>query len=237
MSMNLSELQSMIRETFGAKDASRGVDGTFMWFMQEVGELATALRSGTPTETAHEFADVLAWLATLANIRGVSLEEAMQAKYGTGCPKCAQTPCTCDGAAAKAQPNAKSHFIFSNFMTRPPGIRTRRGTGKAVPHNSALALPPRMVFKGDCHVRPSFAKTRYHVVVPVPYQRTADLPPGTRAKNCLSLNKRIPARLLDIGASASEGWGSSGEFCSSRSALLATHWVASAKSVPPQATT
>src|ERR1051325_4002644 len=63
--MTLPELQQMIRAPFGAKDASRGIDGTFMWFMQEVGELATALRSGTAAERAQEFADVLAWLATL----------------------------------------------------------------------------------------------------------------------------------------------------------------------------
>ena len=56
--------------------------------MQEVGELATALRSGSPEERALEFADVLAWLATLANIAGVDLEAAIQAKYGGGCPGC-----------------------------------------------------------------------------------------------------------------------------------------------------
>src|ERR1041385_5217405 len=79
--MTLHELQKLIRDTYGAKDASRGVEGTFMWFMQEVGELATALRSGSAQEQAHEFADVLAWLATLANIRGVDLAAAMAAKY------------------------------------------------------------------------------------------------------------------------------------------------------------
>ena len=93
--MTLPELQNMIRATFGAKDASRGVDGTFMWFMQEVGELATALRSGTKQEQAHEFADVLAWLATLANIANVDLADAMASKYGAGCPGCGQSPCRC----------------------------------------------------------------------------------------------------------------------------------------------
>ena len=57
-----------------------------MWFMQEVGELATALRSGDREEQMLEFADVLAWLATLANIAGVDLDEAMRIKYGAGCP-------------------------------------------------------------------------------------------------------------------------------------------------------
>jgi NTP pyrophosphatase (non-canonical NTP hydrolase) len=88
----------VIRELYGAKDESRGIEGTFMWFMEEVGELATALRSGTKEETALEFADVLAWLATLANGAGIDLEAAMRAKYGTGCPGCGRTPCACDRA-------------------------------------------------------------------------------------------------------------------------------------------
>ena len=94
--MTLPDLQKMIRDTYGAKDASRGVEGTFMWFMQEVGELATALRSGSKQELAHEFADVLAWLATLANIADVDLAAAMASKYGAGCPGCGQFLCQCD---------------------------------------------------------------------------------------------------------------------------------------------
>lgn len=95
MPLSLNELQEQIRVTFGAKDAQRGADGTFMWFMQEVGELATALRAGSQEEKTLEFADVLAWLATLANIAGVNLEEAMQRKYGRGCPGCGKNPCEC----------------------------------------------------------------------------------------------------------------------------------------------
>lgn len=93
--MTLPELQEMIRDTYGAKDARRGVEGTFMWFMQEVGELATALRSGAAHEKAYEFADVLAWLATLANIADVDLDQAIAAKYGAGCPGCGNCPCEC----------------------------------------------------------------------------------------------------------------------------------------------
>jgi NTP pyrophosphatase (non-canonical NTP hydrolase) len=96
--MTLPDLQTLIRDTYGAKDSSRGVEGTFMWFTEEVGELATALRSGTPQEQAHEFADVLAWLATLANIANVDLDRAVAAKYGAGCPGCGQSPCTCAAA-------------------------------------------------------------------------------------------------------------------------------------------
>ena len=96
--MTLLELQNLIRDTYGAKDAGRGLEGTFMWFMQEVGELASALRGGTPQEQAHEFADVLAWLATLENIRGVDLAQAMTDKYGAGCPGCGKVPCECTPA-------------------------------------------------------------------------------------------------------------------------------------------
>ena len=97
--MTLGELQQRIRDTFGAKDARRGVEGTFMWFMEEVGELASALRDRSDPETLKvEFADVLAWLATLANIAGVDLEEAMARTYGAGCPKCRKSPCECGTA-------------------------------------------------------------------------------------------------------------------------------------------
>src|SRR5271167_3002523 len=96
--MTLGELQRIIRETYDAKDRRRGVEGTFIWFMEEVGELATALRGGTQEERTLEFADVLAWLATLANIVGMDLDEAVQQKYGTGWPDCGRVPCDCDQA-------------------------------------------------------------------------------------------------------------------------------------------
>ena len=98
MPLTLGELQQRIRDQFGAKDSRRGVEGTFMWFMEEVGELSAALRGGTDAERAAEFADVLAWLATLANIAGVDLEAAIQAKYGSGCPGCHRSPCVCNQA-------------------------------------------------------------------------------------------------------------------------------------------
>ena len=98
MALTLAQVQQIIREIYGAKDQKRGVEGTFMWFMQEVGELATALRGGDHQEQILEFADVLAWLATLANNVGVDLEEAMRLKYGDGCPGCRRTPCVCDVA-------------------------------------------------------------------------------------------------------------------------------------------
>ncbi len=98
MGFTIGQFQQVIRDTFDAKDRRRGVEGTFMWFMEEVGELATALRSGTAQEQSAEFADVLAWLATLANAVDVDLEEAARVKYGAGCPGCGRVPCACDQA-------------------------------------------------------------------------------------------------------------------------------------------
>jgi NTP pyrophosphatase (non-canonical NTP hydrolase) len=98
MPFSLVQLQNVIRATYGTKDSRRGVEGTFMWFMEEVGELAAALRGGSKEEQALEFADVLAWLATLANIVDLDLEAAIQSKYGAGCPGCGQVPCSCDQA-------------------------------------------------------------------------------------------------------------------------------------------
>jgi len=69
-----------------------------MWLSEEVGELAGALRGGTKEEMTLEFADVLAWLATIANVVDVDLEEAVRRKYGAGCPGCGQFACTCPDA-------------------------------------------------------------------------------------------------------------------------------------------
>ena len=93
--MDISELQSRLRRTYYERDAKRGRDATFRWLTEEVGELAKALRGGDRDELMLEFSDVLAWLASLANLTGVDLEEAM-ARYAEGCPKCGASPCTCD---------------------------------------------------------------------------------------------------------------------------------------------
>src|ERR1700730_11004961 len=86
MAFSLAQLQNVIRETYDVKDRRRGAEGTFMWLMEEAWELASAVRSRTKKEQEEEFADVLAWLATLANIAEIDLEKAVAAKYGAGCP-------------------------------------------------------------------------------------------------------------------------------------------------------
>lgn len=97
-SITLAEFQDLIRRMYLPKDVARGVDGTFMWLIEEVGELAAALRHGTHQERAGEFADVLAWLTTIANVVGVDLTAAVNAKYGSGCPGCGRFVCTCPDA-------------------------------------------------------------------------------------------------------------------------------------------
>lgn len=77
------------------KDLARGVDGTFMWLMEEVGELASALRGNDRQNLAEEFADVIAWLTTIANVADVDLNQALVEKYGKGCPGCGKLVCQC----------------------------------------------------------------------------------------------------------------------------------------------
>lgn len=92
---SLRDLQALIDTMYSRKDAARGVEGTFMWLMEEVGELAAALRGEDHQALAKEFADVLAWLATIANVSGVDLQQAVLEKYGHGCPGCGQMVCVC----------------------------------------------------------------------------------------------------------------------------------------------
>lgn len=92
--MDLAALQDVIERTYGGRDRARGVPSTVAWLAEEVGELAQAVRKGTPEQQAHEFADVLAWVASLANQMGVDLSEAI-ARYASGCPRCASIPCAC----------------------------------------------------------------------------------------------------------------------------------------------
>lgn len=97
--MKIAEFQKRIEEIYFARDSARGLAGTHMWFCEEVGELTRALRrqpkGGRSPELEGEFADVLAWLSTLASISGVDLEKAAEAKYGRGCPRCTAAPCRC----------------------------------------------------------------------------------------------------------------------------------------------
>ncbi len=93
--MDLSQLQQLIDTMYSEKDRKRGASGTFLWLMEEVGELAAAIANGTQEDKEGEFADVLAWLATLANVEGIDLDKAMR-KYSEGCPGCGGMVCRCN---------------------------------------------------------------------------------------------------------------------------------------------
>ena len=95
--LSLRDFQTLIKKMYYEKDIQRGIAGTFMWLVEEVGELSSALRSDNDRENLEEeFADVFAWLTTIANVADVDLSAALRKKYGKGCPGCHQFVCDCD---------------------------------------------------------------------------------------------------------------------------------------------
>lgn len=93
--MTISQFQDLIRRTYHARDAGRGTPSTFMWLVEELGELARALQTQDAEALEEEFADVLAWVTTLASLADVDLERVAESRYGSGCPKCGAVPCRC----------------------------------------------------------------------------------------------------------------------------------------------
>lgn len=92
--MTLQEFQRQIDATYGTRDRARGIDATFRRLVEEVGELARALRDGDPAGLEEEISDVLAWTVTIASQRGVDIARAA-GRYAGGCPRCGSTPCVC----------------------------------------------------------------------------------------------------------------------------------------------
>lgn len=92
--MELRALQDLMRDLYGDVDKERGVPSTVAWLTEELGELAQAVRKGDIDQQTHEMADVLAWLASLANQLNIDLDEAVM-RFANGCPKCEESPCTC----------------------------------------------------------------------------------------------------------------------------------------------
>ncbi|WP_148882216.1 MazG nucleotide pyrophosphohydrolase domain-containing protein [Thermococcus aciditolerans] len=94
--MEIREFQEMIKEIYFHKDSKRGVERTFLWFVEEIGELSEAIRKNDREAMEEEFADVLAWLASLANLLDIDIEEAAKKKYPGVCPYCGKKPCECE---------------------------------------------------------------------------------------------------------------------------------------------
>lgn len=93
--MHIREFQQLIDRMYSDKDRRRGPAKTFLWLTEEIGELASAIAGKQSKNKEEEFADVLAWLVTLANVEGVDLEQAIR-KYTEGCPGCGEMVCRCD---------------------------------------------------------------------------------------------------------------------------------------------
>jgi len=92
--MDLKQYQALIKKIYFKKDSSRGLDKTFNWLVEEIGELARAIRKGEREKIKEEFADCLAWLLSVGSILEIDAEQAMD-KYSNGCPKCGKSPCKC----------------------------------------------------------------------------------------------------------------------------------------------
>ena len=93
--MHIREFQEMMRRLYFHRDSERGVEGTYKWLADELAELGEALKGSDKAAAEKEFADVIAWLASLANITGIDLENTAIKKYNWKCPKCKKLPCQC----------------------------------------------------------------------------------------------------------------------------------------------
>jgi len=93
--MHICEFQEMMRHIYFKRDSKRGIKGTFNWLIEEIKELEDAFKGNDKKALEDEFADVLAWLASLANVANIDLDEAATFKYNGKCPKCQKIPCKC----------------------------------------------------------------------------------------------------------------------------------------------
>jgi NTP pyrophosphatase (non-canonical NTP hydrolase) len=93
--VEIREFQDSIRQIYFTRDAKRGADKTFLWFLEEVGELTRSYRRGEGENIGKEMADVMAWLASVANLLGVDLEQELSKKYPRTCSLCRSNPCIC----------------------------------------------------------------------------------------------------------------------------------------------
>ncbi len=94
--MRIREFQELIKRLYYEKDFKRGKEKTMLWLIEEIGELAEAVRKNDLDSIREEIADVFAWLVSLANLYGVDLENAVKEKYPNVCIKCGKIPCECD---------------------------------------------------------------------------------------------------------------------------------------------
>ncbi len=94
--MKISEFQRIIKKIFYDKDVKRGIDGTFRWMVEEIGELARSIKKMDKKKMEEEIADIFAWLCSIANLVGIDIEENTVKKYPGVCSKCGNCPCECE---------------------------------------------------------------------------------------------------------------------------------------------
>jgi len=94
--MKISEFQNIIKEIYYEKDKKRGIDGTFRWMIEEIGELARAIKKKDKKKQKEEVADVLAWLFSIANLLEIDVEKCSKEKYFKICPRCKKIKCECE---------------------------------------------------------------------------------------------------------------------------------------------
>ena len=92
--MEIKDFQNLIKDIYLEKDSKRGLEKSFLWLVEEVGELAQAIREGDKKGQVIEFGDCMAWLVTIATMADIDMEEAVSI-YKKGCPKCRKIPCKC----------------------------------------------------------------------------------------------------------------------------------------------
>ena len=102
--MKFSEFQKLMKELYFHQDSNRGIEKTFIWLVEEVGELASTLKQGSEldlSKISEEMADIIAWMSSLANLLEIDLEKALVEKYPNKCIKCNSNPCCCSNIVKK----------------------------------------------------------------------------------------------------------------------------------------
>jgi NTP pyrophosphatase (non-canonical NTP hydrolase) len=95
-SMEIKEFQNLIKELYVKRDNKRGIDKNCLWLMEEVGELAKAVRKNDVENIEEEIADVIAWTFSIANVMDLDVEKLLEKKYKDNCYYCNDNPCVCD---------------------------------------------------------------------------------------------------------------------------------------------
>ncbi|TFF90118.1 MAG: nucleotide pyrophosphohydrolase [Promethearchaeota archaeon] len=96
--MKISDFQNLMKELYYHQDSKRGIETTFIWLVEEMGELANNLKIRNKIDlnrVSEELADIIAWTSSIANLLEIDLEKALSDKYPNRCKKCHKNPCEC----------------------------------------------------------------------------------------------------------------------------------------------